>query len=495
MPRKSPQQKKGTMSHHTDNDVSSIAVKTLTDEPAADRLTGRLGTAGVVFMVIAAAAPLTVIGGNMPLAMGLGNGAGAPVGFIIAAVVLLLFSIGFVTMTPHVREAGAFFSYVTEGLGKRAGMGIAVVALIAYTAIQVGIYGYIGWAVDDTVRFYGGPSAPWPLYSLLVLAIVAFLGYRHIDLSAKVLGVALVLEISIVLVLDAVILARGGHSGLNLDSFAPHVVTSGSIGIPVLFALTGFIGFEATAVFRDEARDPERTIPRATYLAVLIIGGFYALTCWAFVIANGSDQVKAVAQRTLAGKGNILLDTTATYLGAVGRDIVNVLLLTSLFACVLSFHNVIARYQYVLARKQLLPQRLGHVHPVHQAPSTSSVVQTATAAGLLAVLALAGVDPLVGVFGSMAGVATVGMVILMLTTSVAVVAFFIRRPELVRGRHWQTRVAPVLGSLGLLASGWLVLTNFTLVTGGSAAVSAALATIPFLGLALGIIAGQRKRSA
>ena len=80
----------------------------------------------------------------MPLAMGLGNGAGAPVGFLIAALVLLLFSVGFVTMTPHVPEAGAFFSYVTVGLGQRAGKGIAVVALIAYTAIQVGIYGYIG---------------------------------------------------------------------------------------------------------------------------------------------------------------------------------------------------------------------------------------------------------------------------------------------------------------------------------------------------------------
>jgi amino acid transporter len=480
------------MSDLSGNDVGSTAVRPRGEEPPAGRLTGHLGTAGVVFMVIAAAAPLTVIGGNMPLAMGLGNGAGAPVGFIIAAVVLLLFSIGFVTMTPYVREAGAFFSYVTEGLGKRPGMGIAVVALIAYTAIQVGIYGYIGWAVDDTIHSYGGPTIPWPVYSLLVLAIVAFLGYRHIDLSAKVLGVALVCEIGIVLVLDAVVLARGGDSGLNLDSFTPDVVTSGSLGIPVLFALTGFIGFEATAVFRDEARDPERTIPRATYLAVLIIGGFYALTCWAFVVANGSDNVKAVAERTLAGEGNILLDTTATYLGSVGRDIVNVLLLTSLFACVLSFHNVIARYQYVLARKRLLPATLGRVHPVHQAPSISSVVQTATATALLAVLAIAGVDPLVGVFGSMAGVATVGMVILMLTTSVAVVAFFIRRPELIRRRSWQTQVAPVLASIGLLASGWLVLTNFTLVTGGSASLSTVLAIIPFLGFAVGAIAGQRK---
>ena len=333
------------------------------------RLSGHLGTVGVVFMVVAAAAPLTVIGGNMPLAMGLGNGAGAPVGFLIAALVLLLFSIGFVTMTPHVPEAGAFFSYVTVGLGKRPGTGIAVVALIAYTAIQVGIYGYIGWAIDDTVRFYGGPEIPWPVYSFGVLAIVALLGYRHIDLSAKVLGVALALEISIVVILDLVIVANPGPSGLALDSFRPEVFTNGSLGIAVLFALTGFIGFEATAVFRDEARDPERTIPRATYAAVLIIGSFYALTCWAFVVAIGPDQVAEVAQRTLDGEANMLLDTTNDTLGRIGRDVVNVLLLTSLFACVLSFHNVIARYQFVLAGKGLLPRRLGTVHATHHSPA------------------------------------------------------------------------------------------------------------------------------
>lgn len=163
-------------------------------DAANSHLTGRLGTGSVVFMVIAAAAPLTVIAGNVPLSVGLGNGAGAPVGFLIAAAVLLLFAVGFVNMTPHVREAGAFFSYVTEGLGKRLGMGIAVVALIAYTAIQLGVYGFMGWAVGDTVTFYGGPDIPWPVYALATIAVVAVLGYRHIELSAKVLGVALVLE-------------------------------------------------------------------------------------------------------------------------------------------------------------------------------------------------------------------------------------------------------------------------------------------------------------
>lgn len=460
------------------------------EERPDSRLHGRLGTGSVVFMVIAAAAPLTVISGNVPLSVALGNGAGAPVGFLIASTVLLLFAIGFVTMTPYVREAGAFYSYVTEGLGKRLGMGIAVVALIAYTAIQLGVYGFMGWAVDDAVRFYGGPELPWPVYAFVTIAIVAFLGYRHINLSAKVLGVALVLEIGIVLILDLVILLSGGADGVNFQSFTPDTFLAGSLGVPVLFALTGFIGFESTAVFRDEARDPERTIPRATYLAVVIIGVFYALSCWALVLASGTTNVVEVANATLAGEGNMLLDTTSEHLGRAGRDVVNVLLLTSLFACVLSFHNVLARYQYVLARKGLLPSKLGEVHAQHHSPAMSSVVQTVTATVLLLAFTVVGLDPLVGVFGSMAGVATVGMVTLMLTTSVAVLVFFRRHPRLREGRVGRTVVAPVLACAALLMSLWLVLSNFTLVTGGSVMVSTILALVPVAGLIVGIIRGQ-----
>lgn len=269
----------------------------------------------------------------------------------------------------------------------------------------------------------------------------------------------------------------------------------GPVGIVfMVVALTGFIGFEATAVFRDEARDPERTIPRATYTAVIIIGAFYAITVWAFVVAIGPDQVAPVAQKTLAGEGNMLLDTTGDMLGTVGRDIVNVLLLSSLFACVLSFHNVIARYQFVLAGKGLLPARLAEVHDHHESPSFSSLVQTGTAAIMVAVLAILGIDPLVGVFGSMAGVATVGMVLLMLTTSVAVLVFFLRHRDLAPDRLWTTRIAPAVAVLGLLGSLWLVLANFTLVTGGSATLSTVLAAIPFLGLVVGFAAWRPSRS-
>lgn len=454
-------------------------------------LHGNLGVSAIVFMVLAAAAPLTVIGGNVPLAVGLGNGPGAPVGFLIAAAVLLLFSVGFVTMTPYVKEAGAFFSYATEGLGHRFGTGVAAVALVAYTAIQVGIYGYFGWAANDTMRFYGGPEIPWPVYSFIILGCVAYLGYRHIDLSAKVLGVALVLEVSIVVLIDLIIFATGGKEGINFTSFTAGAVGSGSLGIAVLFALTGFIGFEATAIFRDEARDPARTIPRATYLSVLIIGGFYALTTWALVLGAGVADIKGVAEATLAGKANLLLDQTLASLGKIGRDLVNVLLLSSLFACVLSFHNVIARYQHALARKGALPRRLAAVHDRHGSPAFSSLVQTATAIVIVAMFAVLKIDPLVGVFGSMAGVATMGMIILMLSTSASVLAFFNARPGLTASRQWSTRIAPILAILGLAGCLFLVVTNFTLITGGSVAVSVFLAIIPILAFGIGTVIGRR----
>ena len=59
-------------------------------------------------MVVAGAAPLTVVAGVLPLILLVGNGIGAPVNYVIAGAVLLLFSVGFTTMSKHISNAGAF---------------------------------------------------------------------------------------------------------------------------------------------------------------------------------------------------------------------------------------------------------------------------------------------------------------------------------------------------------------------------------------------------
>lgn len=423
-------------------------------------LTGSLGVAAIVFMVVAAAAPLTVIGGAAPIAILLGNGPGFPAMFVAAAVVLLLFSVGLAAMTRHVPKPGAFFTFVGHGLGKPAGVGAATLALLTYTTIQIGVHGYLGYLLSVTVTSIGGPDIAWWVYSLAMIAIVGVLGFRHIDLSSKVLAVLLIGEVGIVLVLVVAIVARGGASGLSLAPFEPTNVLSGSPGVGLTFAIAAFIGFEATAIFRDEARDPARTIPRATYTAVIGIGVFYTLASWGIVMAWGPDKVVAAAAED---PGSLILRTTVLYLGTAGEIIINLLLITSLFACVLSFHNVLTRYQHAMANSHLLPARVGAVHHSHASPHVSSLIQTVTAAVLIVVFAILQLDPVLQVFTWFGGVATLSIVVLMAATSVAVIVYFRRNRG--SGRTWNTVVAPALGCLGLLGATALIAANFPVLVG------------------------------
>ncbi|MFZ8757120.1 APC family permease [Microbacterium sp. HMH0099] len=423
-------------------------------------LQGSLGVTAIVFMVVAAASPLTVVGGAAPLGILIGNGAGFPTLYAVSAVILLLFAVGLAAMTRHVPRPGAFFTYIGYGLGRPSGLAAAWTAMLTYTTIQISVNGYIGYLLSITVVSLGGPALGWWLYALAVVGLVGILGYRHIDLSSKVLGVLLVAEVGIVLVLVAAVVVNGGPEGLSAAPFEPANVLSGSPGVGLMFAIAAFIGFEATAIFRDEARDPDRTIPRATYGAVIGIGVFYTLASWGLVMAWGPEGVLAAAAED---PGTLMLRTVAIYLGTAGEIIVNVLLLTSMFACVLSFHNVLTRYQHAMSGAGVLPDRLGGVHARHLSPHVSSIVQTATAAVLTVVFAVLNLDPLLQVFTWFAGVATLAIAVLMAATSVAVIVYF-RRTRADR-RVWNTVIAPALGFAGLAVSAVIIVAYFPVMVG------------------------------
>ncbi|MEV3961942.1 APC family permease [Nocardia sp. NPDC050193] len=466
---------------------------TIPSPAAADRpgLRGSIGVTGIVFLVIAAAAPLTAVAGSLPVMIALGNGAGAPVTYLVAALVLLVFSVGYATMSSSVTETGAFYAYVTKGLGRSPGLGAAALALLAYTTIQVAIYGLAASTTAAVVARFGGPELPWWVWAFVLAGFVAVLGYRSIDLGTKVLGVLLLAEIALIVVLSGAILLRGGAHGIDVSSFTPSAFFSGSPGIALMFAIGSFVGFEATAIYSDETKNPARTIPVATYIAVIAIGLLYAVASWAVVVASGSGDVQQIAR---AHSADLTLLTASEYLGTVAADVMTVMLVTSLFAALLAFHNAIARYTHALARAGCAPRRLAAVHPRHGSPHLGSLVQTATALLLVAVFAMAGADPVLQLFTWMAGVATVAMLAVMVLTSLAIIVFFARSEG--DKRLWHTKVAPVLGGLGLCAVTALVVTNFTTLIGGSrilANVFLAMIACTFLtGAILGPLSRRRR---
>src|SRR5699024_9628316 len=131
-------------------------------------------------------------------------------------------------------------------------------------------------------------------------------------------------------------------------------------------------GFEATALYGEEAKDPRRAVPAATYIAVTGIGLMFAISSWAIVLAFGSDQVQGIAREDPA---SLTFIATGEYVGSWLSDLMMIMLVTSLFAALLAFHNAISRYLHALSRSGYLPARLRTVHPHHGSPSVGSLVQ------------------------------------------------------------------------------------------------------------------------
>ena len=145
-----------------------------------------LGVAAITFMVVSAAAPLTGAAGGIPLSMLLGNGVGIPGTFLIVTAILLMFSAGYVAMSRHVKNAGAFYAFAAQGLGGHVGGAAALIAMLSYNAMQIGLMGLFGAAAAGTFSQFG-IDLPWYYWSYGAIVVIAVLGYRQVDLSAKVL--------------------------------------------------------------------------------------------------------------------------------------------------------------------------------------------------------------------------------------------------------------------------------------------------------------------
>lgn len=364
-------------------------------------------------------------------------------------------------MSHQVKNAGAFYSYIQKGLGRVAGLSAAVLAFITYTLLLVAVFAYFGESFRNALMTFTGAEIPWWIFTLGGLALIAFLGHRNVEMSAKVLGVLLISELLIVAVVDFAIIVVGGDSGLRADPFLPENIFSANLGTGVMFAIFGFIGFEATAAFRSEAKNPDRTIPRATFIAVSIIALFYAFSAWAAIMGLGVDKAVAKANEDPV---NLIHDLGTQYAGVFVHDAMQVLLVTSFFACVLTFHNVVSRYLFTLGRAGALPAKVATVNPKYSSPSMASAITAIATGALIVVFAIPGLDPVVEIYTWLSGAATLGLIVLMSATSLAVLVFF-RRNKGLGYSAWRTAIAPTLALIGLLTALVLVVLNFEFLIG------------------------------
>lgn len=440
-------------------------------EPGTEQTlrSGQLGVWAIVFFVVAAAAPLVGMTGALPPSIALGNGAAAPGGYLVVGITLLLFSVGYAAMSHRVTNAGAFFAYIGRGLGAHAGVASAFVSILAYLTIQLALFGFFGALLAEQLG-----ALPWWAWSALAWALVTLLSLCQVDIGARILGVLMLLELLCLVITSAAILSNGGPEGVNVPaSFSPSAIMAGglagSAGITFAFAFASFIGFEATAIYGEESKDPKTAVPRATYLSVCVITLLFALTSFAVVTGLGASQVVAktlelstVNKVPLTDPAAVMFTLARQYVGGWMATTMGVLVLSSLFAGLLAFQNSTSRYLFALSRGGVLARGLSKVNRFG-APGAAALLTSILSGGVIAVFVATSLDPVLNMFFWFSGLAVVAIVLIEILVCAAVVVFFHRHRD---GEGvFASKIAPTLAAVGLVLGEYLLMSRFGLLSG------------------------------
>lgn len=436
-----------------------------------------VGVGGIIFFVIATNGPLTALVGGTPAAMTFGNGVGLPGVFVLVGLVYLLFCVGFAAMARHVKNAGAFYAYVSHGLGQPLGVGAAFMAIGGYAALNLALYALFGFFGSQFLSNVAGVEAPWWALCAGAVVVVHLSARRNIEFNGRMLAILMLAEVAIIVVFNLGVLLTGGPDGFVPEAFAPANVLTMGLGSSVVFVISSFMGFETAAIYSEEARDPTRTVPRAIYASVLIIMGLYSISTWLMIVAYGPTEALSVAA---ADPGNLWLAISTRVLGPWSAQVLEVLMLTSLFAAILSFHNTLSRYLFSLGREGVIWRGFSRTHEKEDTPVVASAAQAAVMFVTIGACVIAGADPLAQIMPVSAAAASIGIVAVQCLTALAILGFFRKNA---RGTtSWQRTIAPTISFVSLGTFLVLMIINMSLLTGGQPLIDV---FVPLLVLGLG----------
>src|SRR4051812_30652596 len=168
-----------------------------------------LGLPQVLFCIVTGAAPLAALLFNVPVAVS-GGGYAVPAAFIVATIALTIFSVGYIEMAQRVTAVGGVYTFITRGLGSVMGMGAGYLIAFCYVIFAAAVTGVGSYFASTSIDTWFGVSISAWAYEAFFLTLMTAFAWFHIELTAKILGVALVSEVLAMLVMAVGILVNGG---------------------------------------------------------------------------------------------------------------------------------------------------------------------------------------------------------------------------------------------------------------------------------------------
>jgi amino acid transporter len=401
-----------------------------------------LGQRALSQIGLSSAAPLLVIAGLVTSGISTTGMTSIPIAFLALALVLGVWVQGYAAMAARIRNAGSLYTYVSLGLGRHAGLSVAMIAFVTYSFMQIALYGIVGPTASSLIETVTGLAVPWWHCSLIAWAIVAVLGVRPIDLNSTVLGLMLAGELIFVTVFIVTALAHPANGTVSFASFNPSTFSAEQLLTVLVIAYAGFVGIEAVTSYSEEAKNPKRTVRRAIYTVLAMMAVLYGLASWALTVTVGENDIVAAAR---AQGPDLMFNITGHHLGSHIQTAGKIMFLTSMLAGLIAFHHNINRYVFSLGREGVFSRRFAATS-ASGAPYNASALQSVTGLLAIAVVVATGADPLVWLFFILGLTGSFGVLIATTAASVAVIAYFRKHPTTDVSR-WQRLIAPTIAAV------------------------------------------------
>ena len=319
-------------------------------------------------------------------------GRAVPLAFLFALVGVLLVAWGIAQLAREVSHAGSVYALTGFTLGARAGFLAGWALLGTYLCFTVASSAEVGLFFTSFLSSTGiTDSADWIWIALVSAALITLIAAGDIRVATRSLLTMEGFSVTLIVILVVVIFARllggsspSGHAASLADAFSlPSGTSLDAIATASVFGFLSFAGFEGAASLGEETAEPRRNIPRAVFLAPLMLGIFYFFCILAQTLGFGTD---GAGVKAFAGSSSPLGDLSRIYVGSFLEDLINFGATISAFASALGTATAGSRVLFAMSRDSL-----GERHPLVRIS-----LRSGAPVGALAVVMLVGLGGLIG---------------------------------------------------------------------------------------------------
>jgi amino acid transporter len=306
----------------------------------------------------------------LPAVAARGLGRAAPVAYIACAVAMALIVTCFAAAGSRIARTGGPYAYTQVAFGPFIGFISGVLLWLSCTVAAASVAAALADSASVAVPALAAGVARGT-FLIVLFSSLAFVNVRGVTAGARLIEVTTFAKLLPLLLLIAAGIWFGSPAPQGAPIPVPSVDDVGRTALVVIFA---FLGIELALVPSGEVRQPARTVPRATFLALAVTTAIYLLVQMVVQAALG-DRMADFAAAPLAEAG-------AQLLGGWGRAVILAGATISMFGYVSGDMLGTPRLLFAFARDGIFPAAFAAVHPRFRTPWIAIVVHAFLAAAL-----------------------------------------------------------------------------------------------------------------